>query len=660
MTSLRDLFAADGPLARAVPGYRPRAAQLRMAEAVAEAFDLRTKLVVEAGTGTGKTFAYLIPALLSGRHVLVSTGTKTLQDQLFHRDLPMLSGALGRPVKVALLKGRSNYLCRQRLQEAARGRASAVLTRIARWADTTRSGDISELESVPEGDPVWMEATSTRDNCLGSECPQFQRCHVVLARREAMGADLVVVNHHLLLADLALREEGFGELLPGADAVVLDEAHQVPEIAAQFFGHAMSARQLTAFARDAWEQLPGSGAFDGALRRSLEAYELAVAGAVRALASLPTRIDWPQLPDAFLESLDEVVAQLETVRQQLRDTAPDDPLPKALARRAEETASRLREVLAADPDLGVKWVDGGARGFNAQFTPFEVADRLRAHMDARPCAFVFTSATLAVGDDFSHFLARIGAPDAPAMVLPSPFDHEKQCVLYLPPGLPEPAQPGHTAAVIDAVLPVMHAAGGRTFLLFTSHRGLTEGARVLRARLGAVLPFPLLVQGELPRDLLLRRFRELGNAVLLGTGSFWEGVDVRGPALSVVAIDKLPFAPPDDPLLRARLEGYRRTGRNGFGEYQLPQAVLALKQGVGRLIRDADDAGVVVLCDPRLRSKSYGRVFLNSLPPMRRTQSLDEATAFVAAHIAEQGLEAAPGWVNGSTTTATAAMPVTT
>jgi ATP-dependent DNA helicase DinG len=554
----------------------------------------------------------------------------------------MLAAALGRPVKVALLKGRSNYLCRQRLQEATRGRASAVLTRITRWADSTRSGDISELESVPEGDPVWMEATSTRDNCLGSECPQFQRCHVVLARREAMGADLVVVNHHLLLADLALREEGFGELLPGADAVVLDEAHQVPEIAAQFFGHAMSARQLTAFARDAWEQLPGSGAFDGALRRRLEAYELAVAGAVRALASLPTRLDWSQLPDAFLESLDDVVAQLEAIREQLRDTAPDEPLPKALGRRAEETANRLREVLAADPDLGVKWVDGGTRGFNAQFTPFEVADRLRAHMDARPCAFVFTSATLAVGDDFSHFLSRIGAPDAPAMVLPSPFDHEKQCVLYLPPGLPEPAQPGHTAAVIDAVLPVMHAAGGRTFLLFTSHRGLTEGARVLRERLGAAAPFPLLVQGELPRDLLLRRFRELGNAVLLGTGSFWEGVDVRGPALSVVAIDKLPFAPPDDPLLRARLEGYRRTGRNGFGEYQLPQAVLALKQGVGRLIRDADDAGVVVLCDPRLRSKSYGRVFLNSLPPMRRTQSLEEAAAFVAAHIAEQVAGSAP------------------
>lgn len=636
MSSLRDLFAADGQLARAVPGYRPRAAQLRMAEAVAEAFDLGSKLVVEAGTGTGKTFAYLVPALLSGRHVLVSTGTRTLQDQLFHRDLPMLAAALGRPVKVALLKGRANYLCRQRLQEATRGRTAPALTRIARWAETTRSGDIAELSSVPETDPVWMEATSTRDNCLGNECPQFQRCHVVLARREAMAADLVVVNHHLLLADLALREEGFGELLPGADAVVLDEAHQVPEIAAQFFGHAMSARTLTTLARDAWEQLPGSGAFDGTLRRGLEACELAIAAAVRAVGASSARIDWAQLPDAFLEALDDVAAQLDAVSSHLHETAGEEPVPKAFARRCAETLVRLRELVAANADDGVKWVDCGPRGFNAQFTPFEVADRLRTHMDSRRCAFVFTSATLAVGDDFTHFLARIGAPEAPAMVLPSPFDHERQTVLYLPPNLPEPADRAHTAAVIDSALPVIRAAGGRTFLLFTSHRGLTEGARVLRERLGTETPFPLLVQGEMPRDTLLRRFRELGNAVLLGTGSFWEGVDVRGPALSVVVIDKLPFAPPDDPVLRARLEGYRRTGRNGFGEYQLPQAVLALKQGVGRLIRDTDDTGVIVLCDPRLRSKSYGRVFLNSLPPMRRTQSCEEACAFVAEQVRER------------------------
>lgn len=635
MTTLRELFSADGALARALPGYRPRAAQLRMAEAVAETLDLRGRLVIEAGTGTGKTFAYLIPALLSGRHVLVSTGTRTLQDQLYHRDLPMLSAALGRPAKVALLKGRANYLCRQRLQEATRGRATPALTRISRWAELTRSGDISELSTVPETDPVWAEATSTRDNCLGSECPQYSRCHVVLARREALAADLVVVNHHLLLADLALREEGFAELLPGADAVVLDEAHQVPEIAAQFFGLALSTRQLSTFARDAWDQLPGSGAFDGGLRRSLEALELATAAATRALSGGAARLDWPAVPDAFIEALEDAATQLEAVHTGLRESGAEEPVPKAVARRAQEVAGKVREILAVDPATGVKWVEVGPRGFNAQFTPFEVADRLRTHMDARPCAFIFTSATLAVGDDFSHFLSRIGQPDAESILLPSPFDHEKQCLMYLPKGLPEPSDRAHTAAAIDATLPVVRAAGGRAFLLFTSHRGLVEGARVLRERLGTETPFPILVQGEAPRDLLLRRFRELGNAVLLGTGSFWEGVDVRGPALSVVMIDKLPFAPPDDPVLRARLEGYRRDGRNGFSEYQLPQAVLALKQGVGRLIRDQDDSGVVVLCDPRLRSKGYGRTFLRSLPTMRITQDEAEAATFAAERVAE-------------------------
>ncbi|MFM7065485.1 MAG: ATP-dependent DNA helicase [Gammaproteobacteria bacterium] len=636
MTSLRDLFAADGQLARAIPGYRPREAQLRMAEAVAEAFDSAGKLVVEAGTGTGKTFAYLVPALLSGRHVLVSTGTRTLQDQLFHRDLPMLAAALGRPVKVALLKGRANYLCRQRLQESSRGRQSPALARILRWSEITSRGDISELESVPDGDPVWLEATSTRDNCLGTECAHFQRCHVVQARREAMAADLVVVNHHLLLADMALREDGFGEILPGADAVVLDEAHQVPEIAAQFFGHSVSARQMTTLARDAWEQLPGTGVFDGTLRRGIEGLELALAAALRALASGPSRVDWAQLPDAFLEALGDIAGQLQALADHLQEAAGEEPVPKAFQRRCSELLVRLRDLQSANPDEGVKWVDGGARGFNAQFTPFEVADRLRTHMDSRPCAFIFTSATLAVGDDFSHFLTRIGAPEARSLLLPSPFDHERQTLLYLPRDLPDPGDRSHTRAVVEAVLPVMRAAGGRTFLLFTSHRGLTEGARLLREMLGTEPPFPVLVQGEVPRDLLLRRFRELGNAVLLGTGSFWEGVDVRGPALSLVAIDKLPFAPPDDPVLRARLEGYRRQGTSGFTEYQLPLAVLALKQGVGRLIRDADDAGVVMVCDPRLRTKGYGRLFIRSLPPMRRTQSLEETCTFIRECVRER------------------------
>jgi len=641
VSSVADVFAGSGPLARVLDGYRPRRDQQAMAEAVADALDARSQLVVEAGTGIGKTFAYLVPALFSGRHVIVSTATRTLQDQIFHRDLPLLARALGQPVRTALLKGRANYLCRHRLAlalaapeiEGLDRSRRRLLARIERWGRQTIAGDIGELESVPEQDAIWPVATSTRDNCLGQPCPEFAACHVVRARREAQAAQLVVVNHHLLLADMALREEGFGELLPGADAVILDEAHQFPEIAAQFFGLRVGERALKALGRDALAELTRAGLLEAGARGLLAEVERATESLGRSLAGLGDRIDWAALPDAVPEGAADLRAALGALAEAFESPALESAGVRQCGRRAREAGERLGGILEPGEDTGIRWAETGARSWSLEFTPFEVAERLKAQVEARPCAWVYTSATLAVGSDFSHFTRRVGAEGARTLLLPSPFDYESMSRLYLPAGLPDPAAPGYTAAVIAAALPLIRAAGGRSFVLFTSHRSLAEGARVLRAELSSADPFPVLVQGEAPRDVLLRRFRELGNAVLLGTSSFWEGVDVRGPSLSLVVIDKLPFAPPDDPVLKARLEGLKRTGHNGFKDYQLPQAVLALKQGVGRLIRDPADFGVVLLADPRLVTRSYGRAFLASLPPMTVTRDAAEAAAFLRHHL---------------------------
>src|SRR5688572_24515301 len=571
-----------------------------MADWVGETLEARGMLAIEAGTGTGKTFAYLVPVLLSGRQAILSTGTRTLQDQLFHRDLPMVARALGRLARVALLKGRSNYLCRHRLvlTETMPGLPSIeppdgrMLARVRKWSQTTKTGDLSELPSLRDTDPAWGAVTSTRENCLGTECPQFGRCHVVAARREAQAADIVVVNHHLLLADLAMKDEGFGELLPGTEAVVLDEAHQVPEIAAQFFGRTLGSRQFGALSRDALAELSRAGRAQTAARERLAALDDCAGRALTAIAGLGERLDWDALPESFTAALDETRDALARLAEDLVAADPEDPGLRQCARRALKLTDALHAILDLDADSGLRWVESGARGFTVSFTPFEVATRLGELIKAQGGAWIFTSATLAVGEDFSHFLGRIGAPSAPSVRIESPFDFERQALLYLPSGLPDPASRDFTAQVVAEALPLVEAAGGRSFLLFTSHRALREAARLLATRPGFMERYPLLVQGEAPRELLLKRFRELGNAVLLGTASFWEGVDVRGHALAVVVIDKLPFAAPEDPLLKARLEGIRRRGGNPFREFQLPQAVLALKQGFGRLIRDRDDFGV--------------------------------------------------------------------
>jgi len=637
MSPLADVFGPEGPLARSLTGYALRPEQLSMAEHVAAALESREPLIVEAGTGTGKTFAYLVPALLSGRRVIVSTGTRALQDQLFHRDLPAICRALGRPVRVALLKGRANYLCRHRLdlaeqQAYARGLRREVardLAKVRSWATVTRDGDIAGMPGVGEQEPVWPWVTSTRENCLGTKCPQIEDCFVLEARREAQAADIVVVNHYLLMADLVLKEEGFGDLLPGADAIILDEAHQLPDIAAQFLGYSVSTRQLSALGRDVAGELLLAQQMGSGVDGAIAALDAQVAQVIAAAAGSP-RLEHARWPEPLLEAVGALAPRCRELAELIEPMASSGTAAFArLGERLQENAERLATFVEEELPGGVRWAEASARNVSCHYAPVDVAEQLAQLMLAQSSAWILTSATLAVGEDFSHFKRRSGLKQARSVRFESPFDFARQALLYLPRGLGDPGAPGHTHDVIEAALPVLAASGGRAFLLFTSHRALREGAATLREIWGDTPPSPILVQGEAPRDQLLRQFREEGNAVLLGTGSFWEGVDVKGDALSVVIIDKLPFAVPDDPLLKARLDAIRARGGNPFFDEQVPQAVIALKQGVGRLIRDETDFGVVMLCDQRLVTKGYGRAFLDSLPPMKRTRSLEEVEGFL-------------------------------
>ncbi len=645
---LSDLLGSTGLLAEHLPGFTVRDEQIQMVSWVAQAIAQKRGLVVEAGTGVGKTFAYLIPALLAGKRVIISTGTRSLQDQLFWRDLPTITGILGRPVRIALLKGRANYLCVHRLSAAttqaeARGLArelSMSLRKVKFWSMQTRKGDISELTALGEGDPIWPWVTSTRDNCLGAECSAFDRCHVMAARREALAADIVVVNHHLLMADLLLKEHGFGDLLPGTDAVIVDEAHQLPEVATQAFGNTLSARQLREFARDVTQGYVSAkviGLTEGqcALMQTIEAQTQL---ATQSLSEMPETLDAARWPVRLFDVIDEVRSLLQEFVKTVGSQANNSPELNNLQERAQDLVDRslLFKPLDSKEQQGtpaVRWSTINKAGFVLHHAPIEVAPLLCESIKKQGGAWVFTSATLAVENNLQHFASRIGMPDIDTKVLGSPFDYQQQALMYLPKGLDMPSSPQHTRQVVEAALPILNASGGRAFMLFTSYRALREAADLLRGLWAHTAPYPLLVQGDAPRDELLRQFRELGHAVLLGTGSFWEGVDVKGQALCVVVIDKLPFAVPDDPLLKARIDNIEQRGGNAFMEEQVPRAVVALKQGVGRLIRDRHDFGVIMLCDRRLTSRSYGSVFLSSLPDMPRTTDPHVVCSFLQQHL---------------------------
>ncbi|KWE84065.1 ATP-dependent DNA helicase [Burkholderia ubonensis] len=700
------IFGDGGLFARALDGYRPRASQIEMARAVAaameasarrmpepEIFETRKRparrlqndaenaaepgadggaaaaeadsdagdntLIVEAGTGTGKTYAYLVPAMLWGGKVIVSTGTKHLQDQLFLRDLPTVRDALAVPVTVAMLKGRANYLCHYYLQRTAdNGRLpsrqdTAYLQEIVRFAKVTRSGDKAELASVPENAPVWSMVTSTRDNCLGQECPHYKDCFVMQARREAQQADIVVVNHHLFFADIMLRDTGMAELLPNANTIIFDEAHQLPETATLFFGETLSTTQILELARDTvaeglshardaveWVKL------GGALERAARDLRLAFAD------DTIVRMSLAQLGDdhPLFCALDELEAALDALASALASQAERAESLGACLRRARElqdllagwvapgaaqeaaaSAETVESKAGEGGDAGekVRWVEVFSHTVQLHETPLSVAPIFAKQRAGVPRAWVFTSATLSVRGDFTHYAAQMGLSSRRSMTLASPFDYQAQGLLYVPRNLPQPSSPAFTDAVFDAALPAIKASGGGVFMLCTTLRAVDRIAAKLRDVIESRgWNTPLLVQGDASRTELLDRFRAYGNAILVGSQSFWEGVDVRGDALSLVVIDKLPFAPPDDPVLAARLDALAKKGLSPFAAHQLPQAVITLKQGAGRLIRAETDRGVLMICDTRLVDKPYGRRIWQSLPPFKRTREIEVVEEF--------------------------------
>ncbi|MCX8004472.1 MAG: ATP-dependent DNA helicase [Burkholderiaceae bacterium] len=649
--AVRRAFGAGGALAGAVPGFVARPAQTDFALAVFDTIVERGTLVAEAGTGTGKTFAYLVPALLAGGKVLVAAGTKALQDQIFTKDLALLRALLAPELKVALLKGRQNYVCLARLARAeAEGRLTtreevAHLRAIGRFARASATGDRAELDSVPEEAPVWHAVTSTRDNCLGAQCAHFDACFVYRARRSAQAADVVVVNHHLVLADLALRDDAIGDFLPAADTVILDEAHQLPALAADFFGTGFSLAQTQDLAADA-RALGIAKARDGApwvdLTRAVEQAARQVrlalaeaglqAGGRVALARLSARTALAAALGALAEAVAALKRALEANRG--RDAELD-----ALVPRAEGLGASIAEWIdaIADPagpqphpaaDDSVRWIGASAQGASFNATPLAAGPLLARLRAQRAQAWIFTSATLTVAGRFDRFLADIGMPQATTRRWESPFDYARQGLLYLPQRMPSPQAQDFAERVAECAWPVIAASGGRAFVLCTTLRAVQRVAARLRERAHRA-GLPLLVQGAAPRRQLLEQFRAAGNAILIGSVSFWEGIDVRGEALSLVVIDKLPFAPPDDPVVEARIARLRALGRNPFLEYQLPQAVTLLRQGVGRLIRDERDRGVLMILDERLLTKSYGRTVLASLPPFQRTRSEAQACAFL-------------------------------
>lgn len=630
--TVAEVLGNDGPFADNKPGFRARAEQQDLATAIDKCIAESNILVGEAGTGVGKTFAYLVPALTCGKRVILSTGTRHLQDQLFHTDLPVVKRALRRHPKIALLKGRANYLCRRRLEVAMHNPAlrdpnlSAQLAQIRNWAGQTDTGDISEVLDVPESSPVWSYVTSSDDFCNDHSPEDMGGCFVSRARKKAMDATIVVVNHHLFCADLALKEGAFGEILPDTDVVVIDEAHQLPDTAAIFFGRRLSSRQLFDLARDSHTEYLAEAPDVIEIKDRAEALEKSVRDFRLSLGVAQRRDAW-----AMVESETSVCTALENLRDSLELLF--EPLDVASVRGKGLESCRRRclahmEILESYTDgrdeAYIHWFETYRTGFSLNLTPQNVAEPFSAALSQLNCSWIFTSATLAVNESFEHFESQLGIEECDEIKVDSPFDYKKNAMLYLPANMPAPQEAGFDAAVLRISQQVVKASRGRAFILFTSHRALELAAAEMRSS----CKYPVLVQGQMPKRELVDAFQSMGNAVLLGTSSFWEGVDVRGGALSCVIIDRLPFASPGDPVLQARIQGLQKNGVNAFMDYQLPKAVLTLKQGVGRLIRDVQDRGVLVICDPRLQTKEYGNTFLNSLPAMRIVQKPESVERF--------------------------------
>ena len=655
-------FDPGGVLSRAVAAFVPRESQREFALQVFDTITDRGTLIAEAGTGTGKTFAYLVPALIAGGKTLVSTGTKALQDQVFRKDLAVLRAVLDPSIDIALLKGRQNYVCLHRLERTEREGQLATrqdmihLRAIGHFARTSATGDRAELGVVPENASIWPLVTSTRENCLGQQCPRFDDCFVYKARRAAQAADVVVVNHHLFLADLALRDDSISEFLPAADTVVLDEAHQLPKIAGEFFGTGFSLAQVGDLAVDTrtvgLTRAQGGAAWpvlSQALEQSTRVVRLALAEAGLA-AGARVAVDRLARRAQIGRAIEEIERALAAIAAAVESNAGRDAELDALAPRAAALRAEVRSWIAAltvpgqeegdedrapaqnDVDAGagwVRWINVSTQGAQFHATPLSPGETFARMRAQQPQAWVLTSATLTLAGRFDRFVEEMGVPQARTRRWESPFDFARQALLYLPPLMPSPLADAFAEQVADCAWPVIAACGGRAFVLCTTLRAVERVAARLRMRmLAESSELPLLIQGTATRRALLDEFRRAGNAVLVGSVSFWEGIDVRGEALSLVVIDKLPFAPPDDPVVEARIRRLRSLGRNAFTEFQLPQAVTLLQQGAGRLIRDERDRGVLMILDDRLLTKSYGRIVLASLPPFARTRNQDDACGF--------------------------------
>jgi ATP-dependent DNA helicase DinG len=642
------VFGPSGKLAQTIAGFRLREGQVQLAQAVTHAFEDQTVLVAEAGTGIGKTFAYLVPSLLSGRKVVISTATKTLQDQLYQKDLVTVTRALGEQLgaqpNAMVLKGRANYVCHFHLdRNLNEGRfpdpsTGAKLRMIREYANASESGDKGAFSRIPEDDESWQFATSTRDNCLGQECPNLTQCYVMRARRRALAADVVIVNHHLFCADLALRDEGVAELLPTAQAIIFDEAHQLPGICSQFMGQSVSARNVQQCLRDAMAAAATEAPeLQAQLREFLEVESILrevrlhwPGGQNGAKLAANRLLDNEQL-HAALSALKDMLGELKNVAAAM---AVRGPLLERSGLRCSELHFMLAQWLSPSSDDAnpkIRWAESFQRGWSLHSTPLDVGPIVQRQLFATPKTVVFVSATLAIAGAFTHFTRTMGISGHTELAVGSPFDYAKQARVFLPPALPEPASPLFLDRLLEAVLPLLRQNRGRAFILCTSLKSVSYVGTWLKARPGVGKErLELLIQGEQPRARLLELFRQSDAPVLVGSASFWEGVDVVGDQLSIVVIDKLPFAPPDDPVLQARMDAAKRRGDDPFRDYQLPAAAIMLKQGAGRLIRSETDKGVLVLGDPRLIGRSYGKSLLRSLPPFGQTQDLNEVLLFLA------------------------------
>lgn len=626
------VLGADGIIKQEIDDFRPRQSQLDMSRLIDQAITNGESHLIEASTGIGKSFAYLVPVFLSKKKVVISTGTKNLQDQLFYKDIPLIKRIVINSKKTALLKGRSSYCCPYRIglfrnQSQFRSREmTALFDSLHQWSETSKTGDISEFAAIPENDPLWFYATSNADNCLGNECPCFDDCFVVKARKKAMDADVVVINHHLYFSDLALKKEGFGEILPEAQVLIFDEAHQLPDIASHFFGNQLTMRQIEMLCKEIVDAELAEAPDSKLLAPASDALSKAVGDFRLAIGQFPQKAEWARIQYApsMQKTVKTIQTSIEALKIILETMVGRGKELASCFRRLESVELVFKQFLSTD-DFNVSWYEWNERSFRLSVSPLEVADSFRRQLDeSLNEAVLFTSATLSSQQSFQYYADRLGLADIKTNLFESPFDYPKQALLYLPDQLPDPSDADYAKLFGELCCDLIEATKGYCFILFTSYRMLTWTASYLRSK----IKNKLFVQGDYQRSELLQQYMKAKNPVLLGTSSFWEGVDVKGDQLRCVIIDKLPFKSPQDPVYKKRLQLANQNGGNAFMDVQVPEATINLRQGVGRLIRDIDDRGIVALCDNRLNSKPYGAKMLDSLPPMKRTSSLTEVRAF--------------------------------